>query len=156
VAAAAVRGVLTILTHENAERLCSDEDKEFWVLQSPELCFRGQFVAVIVADSAEAGREAAELVEVSYDEHDHDVVRRVDHPDLYVPEQVNPTFPTDTEEGDVEAELASAAALSMRTTPRRPTTTIRWSRTPRSPAGIREPSPSRCTTRRRASTTCAS
>ncbi len=109
-AASAVRGVLAILTHETAERLASDEDKELWVLQSPEVFFRGQFVAVVVADSAEIAREAAELVEVSYDEQDHDVLLRVDHPDLYAPEQVNPTFPTDTEEGDVERGLASAAA----------------------------------------------
>src|SRR3954447_24130941 len=40
-AAATVAGVLTILTHENAERLASDEDKEYWVLQAPEVCFRG-------------------------------------------------------------------------------------------------------------------
>ena len=107
--ASGVRGVLAILTHENAERLASDEDQEFWVLQSAEVAFRGQFVAVVVADSAEAAREAAELVEVSYDEHDHDVVLRADHPDLYAPEKVNPAFPTDTEDGDVEASVASAA-----------------------------------------------
>src|SRR3954453_8851400 len=57
-AATAVDGVLAVLTHENAERLASEEDKELWVLQSPEVCFRGQFVAVVVADSAEAAREA--------------------------------------------------------------------------------------------------
>src|SRR5437763_16104358 len=108
-AAAAVPGVITVLTHENAERLASDEDREFWVLQSPEVSFRGQFVAVVVADSAETAREAAELVEVSYHEQDHDVLLRVDHPDLYAPEQVNPSFPTDTEDGDVEAGLAPAA-----------------------------------------------
>jgi xanthine dehydrogenase YagR molybdenum-binding subunit len=134
-AAAAVGGVLAILTHENAERLASDEDKEFWVLQSPEVSFRGQFIAVVVADSAEAAREAAELVEVSYDEHAHDVVLRTDHPDLYAPEQVNPAFATDTEEGDVDAELA-AAAVSVDATystaanhnnPMEPHTTVaRW------------------------------
>src|SRR3954452_1780463 len=45
-AAAAVAGVLAILTYENAERLASDEDKEYWVLQSPQVCFRGQVVGV--------------------------------------------------------------------------------------------------------------
>jgi xanthine dehydrogenase YagR molybdenum-binding subunit len=108
-AAAAVAGVITILTHRSAERLASDEDKEFWVLQSPEVCFRGQFVAVVVAGSAEAAREGAELVEIAYDEHDHDVVLRAGHPGFYAPEHVNPAFPTDTEDGDVEANLASAA-----------------------------------------------
>jgi xanthine dehydrogenase YagR molybdenum-binding subunit len=110
-AAAAVPGVIAILTHENAERLASHEDEEFWVLQSPEVHFRGQFAAVVIAGTAEAAREAAELVELSYDEHEHDVVLRADHPGLYAPEKVNPAFPTDTEDGDVEAGLASAAAV---------------------------------------------
>ncbi|HEX5193047.1 MAG TPA: xanthine dehydrogenase family protein molybdopterin-binding subunit [Solirubrobacteraceae bacterium] len=109
-AAAAVPGVLAILTHENAERLASDEDQEYWVLQSPEVSFRGQFVAVVIADGPEAAREAAERVEVSYERRDHDVVLRADHPELYAPEQVNPSFPTDTEDGDVEAALAASAA----------------------------------------------
>src|SRR3954452_21667782 len=82
-AAAAVRGVRAILSHENAERLASDENKELWILQSPEVAFRGQFVAVVVADSAEAAREAAELVEVRYTQAEHDVLLRADHPDLY-------------------------------------------------------------------------
>jgi xanthine dehydrogenase YagR molybdenum-binding subunit len=109
-AAAAVRGVIKILTHENAERLASVEDEEFSVLQSGEVSFRGQFVAVVIAEGAEAAREAAELVALSYDRHEHDVVLRTDHPELYAPETVNPSFPTDTEEGDVEGGLAAAAA----------------------------------------------
>jgi xanthine dehydrogenase YagR molybdenum-binding subunit len=134
-AAAAVPGVITILTHENAERLASDEDQEFWVLQSPAVHFRGQFAAVVVAGSAEAAREAAELVEISYDEHDHDVVLSADHPGLYAPKKVNPAFPTDTEDGDVEAGLASAAAVvdatyttpAYHNNPMEPHTTVaRW------------------------------
>jgi len=39
-------------------------------------------------------------------ELEHDVVLRADHPGLYAPEKVNPNFPTDTAEGDVEAALA--------------------------------------------------
>jgi len=108
-AAASVAGVLAVLTHENAERLASAEDRELWVLQSPEVSFRGQFVAVVVADSQEAAREAAELVEVSYDEYEHDVVLRADHPELYTPDTVNPSFPADTQQGDPAAALASAA-----------------------------------------------
>jgi xanthine dehydrogenase YagR molybdenum-binding subunit len=134
-AAADVRGVLKVLTHENAERLASDEDKEFWVLQSPEIWFRGQFVAVVIADGAEAAREAAELIEISYEQRDHDVALRTDHPDLYAPGKVNPAFPTDTEDGDVEAALASAAATVDATyttpanhnNPMEPhTTVVRW------------------------------
>ncbi len=36
---------------------------------------------------------------------------RVDDPELYAPEKVNPNFPTDTHEGDVDAALASAAIV---------------------------------------------
>jgi xanthine dehydrogenase YagR molybdenum-binding subunit len=36
------------------------------------------------------------------------VVLRADHPGLYAPEKVNPSFPTDTETGDVDAGLAGA------------------------------------------------
>jgi xanthine dehydrogenase YagR molybdenum-binding subunit len=134
-AAEAVAGVIAVLSHENAERLASDEDKELWVLQSPEVSFRGQFVALVVAETAEAAREAAELVAVAYDEHDHDVVLRADHPDLYAPEQVNPAFPTDTREGDPEAALASAAVTvdvtyttpAYHNNPMEPHTTVaRW------------------------------
>jgi xanthine dehydrogenase YagR molybdenum-binding subunit len=134
-AAAAVPGVVTVLTHENADRLASGEDKELWVLQSPEVGFRGQFVAVAVADSPEAAREAAELVAVEYAEQAHDVVLRSDHPELYAPEKVNPAFETDTRQGDPEAALASAPAMvdvtystpAYHNNPMEPHTTVaRW------------------------------
>ena len=63
----------------------------------------------MIADSSEAAREAAARVRVSYDQQPHDVVLRPDHPDLYAPEKVNPSFPTDTSEGDVEMALRDAA-----------------------------------------------
>jgi xanthine dehydrogenase YagR molybdenum-binding subunit len=134
-AAAAVPGVITVLTHENAERLASDEDKELWVLQSPDVGFRGQFIAVVVAESPEAAREAAEAVAVTYDEQPHDVVLRADHPELYAPEKVNPAFPTDTEDGDADAALAAAAVTvdatyatpAYHNNPMEPHTTVaRW------------------------------
>jgi xanthine dehydrogenase YagR molybdenum-binding subunit len=100
--------VIAILTHANAERLASDEDRELWVLQSPEVWFRGQLVALVIAQSAEVAREAAELTRISYAERDHDVLLRADHPDLYRPEHVNPSLPTDTRQGDPEQALRAA------------------------------------------------
>src|SRR5581483_10165184 len=44
-----------------------------------------------------------------YDEEAPDVELCVDHPTLYKPEKVNPSFPTDTEDGDVERGLREAA-----------------------------------------------
>jgi xanthine dehydrogenase YagR molybdenum-binding subunit len=107
-AALALDGVVDVLTHENAPRLEKDEG-EIAVLQSGRVAYRNQIVAVVIAESYEIAREAERLVRVEYDEDDHDVVLRSDHPSLYKPDKVNPSFPTDTSEGDVERGLAEAA-----------------------------------------------
>jgi xanthine dehydrogenase YagR molybdenum-binding subunit len=101
-------GVLGVLSAENAPNLPGAEG-ELAVLQSPEVAYRGEIVAVAIADTLELARQAAELVRVDYEEGPHDVLLRGGHPDLYRPEKVNPNFPTDTEEGDVDAALAGAA-----------------------------------------------
>jgi xanthine dehydrogenase YagR molybdenum-binding subunit len=108
-AALALRGVLAVLWHGNAPRVADDEDLELAVLQRPGVAYRGQIVAVTVADSLEVAREAAALVRVDYDAAPHDVELTADHPKLYKPDKVNPAFDTDTERGDVEAGLAAAA-----------------------------------------------
>jgi xanthine dehydrogenase YagR molybdenum-binding subunit len=108
-AARALEGVVAVITHENAPRLASQEDKELWVLQSDEVHFRGQFVGAVIAETAEIAHQAADLVRVAYAGQPHDVALRAGRDDLYAPEVVNPDFPTDTDEGDVDAALASAA-----------------------------------------------
>jgi xanthine dehydrogenase YagR molybdenum-binding subunit len=105
--ALAAEDVIALLWHGNVERLVA-ADGELAVLQSPEVAYRGQIVAVVVAETLEAARHAARLVRVEYDVHEHDVELRADHPGLYKPDTVNPGFPTDSEEGDVEAALAAA------------------------------------------------
>jgi xanthine dehydrogenase YagR molybdenum-binding subunit len=107
--ARAVAGVLAVLTVLDAERLASTDDRELAVLQSDEVAFRGQFVGVVVAETSEAAREAADRVVVTYDEQPHDTVLSADRDDLYAPETVNPEYPTDTDEGDLEAAMASSA-----------------------------------------------
>ena len=76
--------------------------------------YRGQIVAIAVAETLEAAREAADLVRVEYDAEAHDVALRADHPKLYTPEKVNPNFPSETVEGDVDAALAAAAVRRRR------------------------------------------
>ncbi|HEY5299809.1 MAG TPA: molybdopterin cofactor-binding domain-containing protein [Acetobacteraceae bacterium] len=134
-AAKALAGVVAVLTHENAPRLKSDDDKELWILQSAEVGFRGQFVGAVLAENLEIARHAAALVRVEYAEAAHDTELRADRTDLYAPKHVNPTLPTDTEEGDVEAALAAAAVTLDRTyttphennNPMEPHTTVaRW------------------------------
>jgi xanthine dehydrogenase YagR molybdenum-binding subunit len=107
-AAEALDGVLAVLTVSNAERLASTEDAELAVLQSDEVAFRGQLIGVVVAETSELARQAADLVAVSYDERPHDSVLSVDRDDLYAPEQVNAGHETDTAEGDVAAAVAAA------------------------------------------------
>jgi xanthine dehydrogenase YagR molybdenum-binding subunit len=101
-------GVITVLTPATAERLASTEDAELAVLQSGEIAFRGQLIGVVIAETSEAARQAAGLVRVTYDVSPHDVELSADRGDLYKPDKVNPSFPTDTDEGDVATTMASA------------------------------------------------
>jgi xanthine dehydrogenase YagR molybdenum-binding subunit len=106
-AALALPGVLTVLTHDNAPRLTTD-DAELALFQSRAVAYRGQFVAAVVAASLEAARAAADLTRVEYAESGHDVTLTPDHPGLYKPDKVNPNFPTDTEAGDPDGAFAAA------------------------------------------------
>lgn len=107
-AAEALDGVVAVLTPGTVERLASDEDRELAALQDADVDFRGQIVAAVVADSSEVARHAAALVRVTYAQSAHEAELRPDSDKLYTPEQVNPNFPTDTAEGDVEAAMAAA------------------------------------------------
>ncbi|MEQ7009089.1 xanthine dehydrogenase family protein molybdopterin-binding subunit [Actinopolymorpha sp. B17G11] len=108
-AAEACDGVAFVLTHENAARLASNDDLEYWVLQSGDVAYRGQFIGAVVAESFETARHAATLVRVDYAAEPHDVVLRADRDDLYAPDHVNPWYPTDSAQGDVEEAFADAA-----------------------------------------------
>ncbi|MEU4335878.1 xanthine dehydrogenase family protein molybdopterin-binding subunit [Micromonospora lupini] len=101
-------GVLAVLHHGNAPRIAPGPQPELWLLQDPAVHYRGQFVAVVVATSLEAAREGARLVRIDYDTGPHSTVLTDDHPGLYKPEHVNPSYPTDTVEGDFDAGYAAA------------------------------------------------
>jgi xanthine dehydrogenase YagR molybdenum-binding subunit len=107
-AALRLSGVLAVISHQNAPRLAPVDDAELAVFQSPAVAYRGQLVAVVVADSLEIARHAAGLVGIEYDARPHDVLLRPDHPGIYRPDKVNPAYPTDTEHGDADAALAIA------------------------------------------------
>jgi xanthine dehydrogenase YagR molybdenum-binding subunit len=120
----AMDGVVAVLSHLNAARLAaakdsvaviynnpdapSVEDRELAILQSDQIAFRGQLIGGVIAASLEVARHAASLVRVGYDEQPHDAEFRPYRDDFYAPERVNAAA-TDTEQGDVEAGLASAA-----------------------------------------------
>lgn len=107
-AAEALDGVVAVLTPGTVERLASTEDRELAALQDEEVAFRGQVVALVVANTSEVARHAADLVRVTYAQAAHDVELRADRDDLYAPETVNPGSPTDTAQGDVDAAMAAA------------------------------------------------
>ena len=100
--------VLAVLWHGNAPRLAEPDDPELAVLQSDRISYRGQAVALVVARTFEAARRAAQELTLEIDEEPHDTLLRVDHPDVYTPDKVNPAFPSETASGDVDAAFAAA------------------------------------------------
>jgi xanthine dehydrogenase YagR molybdenum-binding subunit len=101
-------GVLDVITVFNAPKLADTSDGELSILQDDVVHFRGQLIGGVIAESAEIARQAAALVDVECSVEPHDADFRPDHPDLYAPESVNPSHPTDTDDGDVETALAEA------------------------------------------------
>ncbi|MEA2169606.1 MAG: xanthine dehydrogenase YagR molybdenum-binding subunit [Solirubrobacteraceae bacterium] len=101
-------GVLLVLTHQNAARLQKVDDGELHVLQTPDVVYRGQLIALVVAETLEAARAGADQLEVEYEPQQHDVVLRDDHPDLFAPDGVNGGYETDSVIGDAERDLADA------------------------------------------------
>ncbi|OBG87782.1 xanthine dehydrogenase [Mycobacterium sp. E802] len=108
-AATALDGVLDVLTVFDAPTLADTSDGELSILQDDRVHFRGQIIGGVVASTAEIAREASSLVRVHYSEEPHDTELTADHPRLYTPESVNPSFPPDSDQGDVDAALATAA-----------------------------------------------
>ncbi|MFG3690461.1 xanthine dehydrogenase family protein molybdopterin-binding subunit [Micromonospora sp. NPDC047740] len=133
--ALAVPGVLDVLHHGNASRLAPGVDDTLFLLQEPTVHYRGEFVAVVVAETLEAAREGARLVRIDYDTEAHSTVLSAHHPGLYRPDKVNPGYPADTAEGDFDAAFA-AAEVQLDATYRTPAyhnnpmephaTTARW------------------------------
>jgi xanthine dehydrogenase YagR molybdenum-binding subunit len=101
-------GVLAVIWHDNAQRL-HDPSPFLSVLQSPEVAFRGQVVALVVALSQEAAREAAARIPVRYDVRPHDTVLTPDHPSMYEPDKVNPGLDTDSVIGDPVRAFGTSA-----------------------------------------------
>jgi xanthine dehydrogenase YagR molybdenum-binding subunit len=107
--ARALPGVFAIITHETAPKIASVDDPALAVLQSDDVKYHGQIVAIVVAQTFEIARHAAALCTVAYEERPHDVDLRAGRSDLYKPEKVNPNFPTDSADGDFDAAFAAAA-----------------------------------------------
>ncbi len=109
-----VPGFLGLITHENAPKVAPvgllGPNNDLAVLQSDRVAYRGQFIAVVVAETLENARRAAELLAIQYEALPHDAELRADRADLVKPQALVAGTATDTEHGDVEAALSSAPA----------------------------------------------
>lgn len=128
--------VHAVVWHGNAEKLGEVEDAELHVLQSNTIAYRGQIVAVVVADTLQDARAAAARVRVQYtDVRSPDNTLTAEHGSLYAPESVNAGFPTDVTIGDPDAALKTAehvvdnwySTAPMHNSPMEPhATTAQW------------------------------
>ncbi|MCZ9350456.1 xanthine dehydrogenase family protein molybdopterin-binding subunit [Streptomyces mutabilis] len=107
-------GVLAVLHHGNAPRVDTDyigllgipPDPTAAVFQDDRVPHAGWPVALVVAETPEQAREAAEALVVTYDEEPHDTALTSDHPGAY---PADGHMPAETEKGDLAASLASSA-----------------------------------------------
>jgi xanthine dehydrogenase YagR molybdenum-binding subunit len=109
-AATALPGVLAVLPQHDKPELADTSDGELSILQSPAIHFRGQIIGAIVAESLEIGQEAVGLVRVEQRAGEHRVLLSPDDPGLFGPEDA-----PDTEDGDVDAALRTAATSIVAT-----------------------------------------
>lgn len=113
--ALAVEGVYTVVSHRNAPEVHEADDPIVRVLRSPDVAFRGQTIAVVVARTLEAARQGAALLHVEYAEQPHDVSLTSEHPKRYFPEEANGGMPSGQEMGDVDAACRASDVCVERT-----------------------------------------
>lgn len=107
-------GVLTVLTSANAPKLPGAKaktgpvDRVLQLLQEAESPYNDCPIAVVVADTLERARAAAELVQVSYTPGgvQTELRERLGH--AYAPKTAGPREPADSSRGDVAAGLEAA------------------------------------------------
>ncbi|MFE1312651.1 xanthine dehydrogenase family protein molybdopterin-binding subunit [Streptomyces sp. NPDC058755] len=107
-------GVLAVLDHRNAPRVETDyaglmgskPDLTCAVFQHDRVPHMGWPVALVVAETSEQAREAAEALVVHYEQEPHDIDFTGEHPDAY---PLDGHMPAVAEKGDLDAELAASA-----------------------------------------------
>ncbi|MFJ7150806.1 xanthine dehydrogenase family protein molybdopterin-binding subunit [Streptomyces sp. NPDC100445] len=112
----AMPGVIAVLDHRNALRLDTDytgllgmrPDPTCAVFQHDRVPHRGWPVALVVAETSEQAREAAETLVVHYEQEPHDSVFTGERPDAY---PLDGHMPAVTEKGDLDAALASSPVV---------------------------------------------
>ncbi|MET9371445.1 xanthine dehydrogenase family protein molybdopterin-binding subunit [Streptomyces griseoflavus] len=107
-------GVLAVLHHGNAPRLETGyvgmlgvpPDPTAAVFQDDRVPHAGWPVALVVAETSEQAREAAEALTVTYEREPHDIAFSAGRSDA---RPADGHMPASTEKGDLDAELAASA-----------------------------------------------
>ncbi len=117
-AARSVPGVVEVLSHKNRPHIAwrdsnyQDEvappGSPFRALADETIQFNGQPVAVVLAETFEAARFAASLVEVSYKAEPHNTDFAASLTEKFLPSKKRSTFHPPKSRGDAGAALASA------------------------------------------------
>ena len=113
-----VPGVLLVLTHLNMDRLKPIQFsfagghgiQSFQPMQTSEIAYRGQAIALVVADTLEAAMDAATLVRVSYEQVPFAAQLDASGREEIKQAVAAPFFP-DFVHGDAEAAIAEAAVV---------------------------------------------
>ena len=110
-----VPGVLAVYTYHNFPRLTSPKSggggkagEKAMPMQTPEISYDGQIIAMVVAEQLETAQQAAHLVQVSYDSLKpvvklEDALDKAYEPDSFFGKKLK------SQRGDVDAGLAGAA-----------------------------------------------
>jgi xanthine dehydrogenase YagR molybdenum-binding subunit len=112
------RGVLTVLTHQNAPRLArspddvSDGVRALDLLQHDVVRYANQPIGVVVAETLEAAQEAAALVQVQYLADAHAIELEPRRGEAVAPADDDP--PAASSRGDVDGRLRDAEATIER------------------------------------------
>ncbi|WP_283134495.1 xanthine dehydrogenase family protein molybdopterin-binding subunit [Rhizohabitans arisaemae] len=107
-------GVVGVIDHTNAPRLNPKAggffgpDGQLRLLQDAVVPFAGWPVALVVAETPEQARAAADALPVTYDEEPHDTAFTADHP---AGRPALTIFDEPVDVGDVEAGLAASAVV---------------------------------------------
>lgn len=118
-AARKVPGVVDVLTHENRPHIAF-RDKNYWdevappgspfrALGDDRVMFSGQPIAVVLAETFEAARFAASLVDVTYEQETHNVDFTLSLLEKFDPKKKRGTFHPPKNHGDAPGAFASAA-----------------------------------------------
>lgn len=117
-AARAVPGVVEIITHNNRpntawrDKNYQDETAPpgtpFRALRSKAILFGGQPVALVLADTFEAARHAATLLDIAYEAEAHNTDFEASLPDKFMPSKKRATYHPPKDRGDAQSEFANA------------------------------------------------